>query len=138
MRVIYFTYVQSSQYLRFYYLPTKNVDGIIVINNGKSFVYFKTAQNNVQDTLRIIDKDIELEDCRFSYQVQDMFYYLNNKNAARICNTTTKLLSRLTVSHSVPETLKKFNSGSPIKISGVGRHDFTDKSMLSISKSNLN
>ncbi len=138
MRVIYFTYVQSTQYLRFYYLPSNTMDGIIILHKGKSFVFFKTAQINVQDTLKVIDKDIELEDCRFSYEIQDMFYYISSKEAARICKTTTKLLSRLSFTQSLTEVIKKFNPDSPIKISGVGRHNFTHKNILSIPLHSLN
>ena len=138
MRVIYFTYAQSTQYLEFYYLPSNNADGVIILNKGKSFVYFKTAQNNVQDTLRIIDKDIELEDCRFSYKIQDMFYYLTYSDAARICKTTTKLLGRLNLINCMTEITKKYNSDTPIKISGSGRHNFTDKNILSIPLYSLN
>ncbi|MBC7389327.1 MAG: hypothetical protein H7329_08965 [Opitutaceae bacterium] len=138
MRVIYFTYVQASQYLRFYYLPSNNIDGAIILNKGKSFVYFKTAQNNVQDTLRIIDKDIELEDCRFSYEIQDMFYYLSYPDATRICKTTTKILGKLSLIQSSTEIIKKYNSNIPIKISGVGRHNFSEKIILSTPFYSLN
>jgi hypothetical protein len=93
MRVIYFTYVQSTGYLRFYYKPSVPIDGIIAIENGQSFVYFITPQQNVQETLRSIDKDIELEDCRFSYNMEDLFFYMSKPNAVQICRQTTVLLS---------------------------------------------
>ena len=95
MRVIYFTYVQSQEYLRFYYKPAVQVDGVIAIYKGHSFVYFKTPQNNVQNTLRVIDKDIELEDCRFSYRLEDLLYYIANPDITRVCKHTTMLLSNL-------------------------------------------
>ena len=98
MRVIYFTYVQSKEYLRFYYKPTVQVDGVIAIEKGQSFVYFKTPQKNVQNTLRLIDKDIELEDCRFSYRVEDLLFYISKPDVTRVCRHTTMLLSNLLLS----------------------------------------
>ena len=95
MRVIYFTYNQSKKYLRFYYLPSSHMDGIIVFKNQRSFVYFNTAQHNIQDTLRTIDKDIELYDCRFSYKFSEMLYFMHKPDATYVCKHTTRLLGRI-------------------------------------------
>lgn len=95
-KVIYFTYSQKSKYLRFYYEPTKAIDGVIVKDGDRTGLYFTTKQANVKQSLRYIDEHYELTNFSFMEKLDDLFYFLHKPNPVNVCHVSSTLLSHLT------------------------------------------